>query len=105
MWGGEFGRGVAGQGKWDSPEAGRDHHPRCFTMWLAGGGIKPGITYGATDDFSYNVSENPVHVRDLHATVMQLLGIDHERLTYRFQGLDFRLTGVESSRIVKEIMA
>ena len=104
MWGGEFGRGVAGQGKWDSPEAGRDHHPRCFTMWLAGGGIKPGITYGATDDFSYNVAENPVHVRDLHATVMQLLGIDHERLTYRFQGLDFRLTGVESSRIVKEIL-
>ena len=105
MWGGEFGRGVAGQGKWDSPEAGRDHHPRCFTMWLAGGGVRSGFTYGATDDFSYNVAENPVQVRDLHATVMRLLGIDHERLTYRFQGLDFRLTGVESSHIVNEIMA
>ncbi|MSU35405.1 MAG: DUF1549 domain-containing protein [Pedosphaera sp.] len=105
IWGGEFGRGVAGQGKWDSPEAGRDHHPRCFTVWLAGGGVKPGLTYGATDDFSYNVQENPVHVRDLHATVMQLLGIDHERFTYRFQGLDFRLTGVEPARVVKEIIA
>jgi len=68
VWGGEFGRGVAGQGQWDSPEAGRDHHPRCFTMWLAGGGVKPGLTYGATDDFSYNVAAQPVHVRDLHAT-------------------------------------
>jgi hypothetical protein len=104
IWGGEFGRGVAGQGKWDSPEAGRDHHPRCFTVWMAGGGVKPGMTYGATDDFSYNVAENPVHVRDLHATVMQLLGINHERFTYRFQGLDFRLTGVEPARVVKEIL-
>ncbi|MGV3483650.1 MAG: DUF1501 domain-containing protein [Planctomycetaceae bacterium] len=104
IWGGEFGRGVAGQGKWDSPEAGRDHHPRCFTTWMAGGGIKPGMSYGATDDFSYNVIENPVHVRDLHATIMHLLGIDHERFTYRFQGLDFRLTGVESSRVVQDIL-
>ena len=104
IWGGEFGRGVAGQGKWDSPEAGRDHHPRCFTVWMAGGGVKPGMTYGATDDFSYNVAENPVHVHDLHATVMHLLGIDHERFTYRFQGLDFRLTGVEPSRVVKDIL-
>jgi hypothetical protein len=71
---------------------------------MAGGGVKPGMTYGATDDFSYNVAENPVHVRDLHATVMQLLGINHERFTYRFQGLDFRLTGVELARVVKEIL-
>lgn len=104
LWGGEFGRGVAGQGKWDSPEGGRDHHPRCFTMWMSGGGIKPGTTYGATDDFSYNVVENPVRVRDLHATVLHLLGIDPERFTYRFQGLDFKLTGVEESRIVHEIL-
>lgn len=105
IWGGEFGRGVAGQGEWDSPDGGRDHHPRCFTVWLAGGGVKPGITYGKTDDFSYNVAENPVHVRDLHATVMHLLGIDHERFTYRYQGLDFRLSGVEEARVVKEILA
>ncbi|MDP3073671.1 MAG: DUF1501 domain-containing protein [Opitutaceae bacterium] len=105
VWGGEFGRGVAGQGQWDSSEAGRDHHPRCFTMWLAGGGVKPGLTYGATDDFSYNVAENPVHVRDLHATIMHLLGIEHERLTYRFQGLDFRLTGVEKANVVRGILA
>jgi Protein of unknown function (DUF1501) len=104
VWGGEFGRGVAGQGQWDSPEAGRDHHPRCFTMWLAGGGVKPGLTYGATDDFSYNVAAQPVHVRDLHATIMHLLGIDHERLTHRFQGLDFRLTGVEKANIVRGIL-
>ena len=105
IWGGEFGRGVAGQGQWDSPEAGRDHHPRCFTIWMAGGGIKPGITYGATDEFSYNVAENPVHVRDLHASALHLLGINHERLSYRFQGLDYKLTGVEPSRVVKEILA
>jgi hypothetical protein len=104
IWGGEFGRGVAGQGKWDSPEAGRDHHPRCFTMWMAGGGVKPGMTWGATDEFSYNVADNPVHVRDLHATVLHLLGIDHQRLTFRSQGLDFRLTGVEPSTVVDQIL-
>jgi hypothetical protein len=104
VWGGEFGRGVAGQGEWDSPEGGRDHHPRCFTIWLAGGGIRRGMTYGATDDFSYNVAENPVHVRDLHATILRLLGIDHERFGYRFQGLDFRLTGVEPARVVNEVI-
>ncbi|MEZ6100958.1 MAG: DUF1501 domain-containing protein [Pirellulaceae bacterium] len=104
LWGGEFGRGVAGQGKWDSPEGGRDHHPRCFTMWLAGGGVRAGTTYGATDDFSYNVAENPVHIRDLHATILYLLGIDHERFTFRFQGLDFRLTGVEPARVVDEVL-
>jgi hypothetical protein len=105
IWGGEFGRGVAGQGKWDSPEAGRDHHPRCFTMWMAGGGVKSGFSYGTTDDFSYNTADNPVHVRDLHATVLHLLGIDHQRFTFRSQGLDFRLTGVESSKVVHEILA
>ena len=104
LWGGEFGRGVAGQGDWKSPEGGRDHHPRCYTMWMAGGGIRSGLTYGSTDDFSYNVAENPVHVRDLHATALHLLGIDHQRFTHRHQGLDFRLTGVEPSRIVHEIM-
>ena len=105
IWGGEFGRGVAGQGKWDSPEGGRDHHPRCYTIWMAGGGVKSGTTYGATDDFSYNVAENPVHVRDLHATVMHLMGINHEQFSYRFQGLDFRLTGVEGARVVHDILA
>lgn len=104
IWGGEFGRGVAGQGDWNSPEAGRDHHPRCFTMFLAGGGIRGGQTYGSTDDFSYNTAENPVHVRDLHATVLHLLGIDHERLSFRFQGLDFRLTGVEPAKTLTALM-
>ncbi len=105
VWGGEFGRGVAGQGKWDSPDGGRDHHPRCFTTWLAGGGIKPGTSHGATDDFSYNVVEDRVNVRDLHATIQHLLGIDHQRFTFRFQGLDFKLTGVEETRVIKEILA
>lgn len=104
IWGGEFGRGVAGQGDWKSPQAGRDHHPRCFTMWLAGGGVKPGITYGSTDEFSYNVAENAVHVHDLQATILHALGIDHRRLTYRFQGLDMRLTGVEKHDPVTEIL-
>lgn len=105
IWGGEFGRGVAGQGKWNDPSAGRDHHPRCFTVWMAGAGIKSGVSYGATDDFSYNVAQDPVHVRDLHATALHLLGIDHERFTYRFQGLDFRLSGVEPARVVHEILS
>jgi uncharacterized protein (DUF1501 family) len=105
VWGGEFGRGVAGQGDWNSPEGGRDHHPRCFTMWLAGGGIKPGVTWGETDDFSYNVLRDPVHVNDLHATILHLLGVDHERFTYRYQGLDFRLTGVEPSKVIHQILA
>jgi hypothetical protein len=104
IWGGEFGRGVAGQGAWDSPEGGRDHHPRCFTIWMAGGGVRCGMSYGATDDFSYNVAQDPVHVRYLHATVMHLLGIDHERFVYPFQGLDFRLTGVEPARVVQEVL-
>lgn len=105
VWGGEFGRGVAGQGQWDSIEAGRDHHPRCFTIWMAGAGVKPGVSYGATDDFSFNVAENPVHVRDLHATILHLLGIDHAKFTFRFQGLDFRLTGVEPARVAKGVLS
>lgn len=105
LWGGEFGRGVAGQGKWDDPAAGRDHHPRCFTVWMAGGGVKPGMTYGATDDFSYNVAVDPVHVRDLHATALHLLGVDHERFSHRFQGLDFKLTGVEPSKVIDKLIS
>ncbi len=102
---GEFGRTVYGQGNITRDNYGRDHHPRCFSGWLAGGGIKGGMHYGKTDDFSYNVVENPVHVRDLHATMLHLLGIDHHRLSVQFQGLDQRLTGVENSRVVKEIIS
>jgi hypothetical protein len=94
VWGGEFGRTVYCQGKLYDNDYGRDHHGRCFTVWLAGGGIRPGMTYGRTDDFSYNVVENPVHVHDLNATILRTLGIDHERLTFRFQGRDYRLTDV-----------
>lgn len=104
VWGGEFGRTVYCQGKLTKQNYGRDHHPRCFTIWLAGGGIKPGMTWGATDDFSYNVTENPVHIHDLHATMLHLLGIDHERLTYRYQGRNFRLTDVHGE-VVKDILA
>jgi hypothetical protein len=104
IWGGEFGRTVYSQGTLTSDNYGRDHHPRNFTMWLAGGGVKPGVVYGQTDDFSYNVTENPVHVHDLNATILHCLGVDHERLTYRFQGRDFRLTDVHG-RVVNEILA
>jgi hypothetical protein len=83
---------------------GRDHHPRCFTIWLAGGGVKPGMSIGKTDDYSYNIVENPVHVHDLHATMLHCLGIDHKRLTYRFQGRDFRLTDI-AGNVVQEILA
>ncbi len=105
LWGGEFGRTIYSQGGLSKTNYGRDHHPRCFTMWAAGGGIKGGAIHGTTDDFSYNIVENPVHVRDLHATLLQLVGFDHTRLTYKFQGLDARLTGVEPSHIVKDILA
>ena len=84
---------------------GRDHHPRCFTMSMAGGGSKPGAIYGETDDFSYNIVKDPVHIHDFHATVLKLLGFDHERFTYKFQGLDQRLTGVEPVRVVQELLA
>jgi arylsulfatase A-like enzyme len=105
VWGGEFGRTVYSQGALTEKDYGRDHHPRCFTVWLAGGGVKGGVTHGETDDFCYNVVSNPVSVHDLHATILHLLGIDHERLTFKFQGLDARLTGVEPSRVVKEVLA
>jgi hypothetical protein len=103
IWGGEFGRTPMFQGKGKDP--GRDHHIRGFSMWLAGGGIRGGVTYGATDELGYSAVENPVHVRDLHATMLYLLGIDHQRLSFKYQGLDFRLTGVEKARVVKEILA
>ena len=105
IWGGEFGRGIAGQGDFKSPEAGRDHHPRCFTMFMAGGGVKSGFSHGQTDDFSYNVAEDPVHVHDLQATLLHCLGIDHRRLTYPFQGLDMRLSGVEEHHVVTELLS
>jgi hypothetical protein len=104
VWGGEFGRTIYSQGKRTAENYGRDHHPGCFTMWLAGGGIRGGVNYGQSDDYSVNVAENGVHVHDLHATMLHLLGIDHERLTYRFQGREFRLTDV-AGRVVCEIIA
>lgn len=105
VWGGEFGRTVYCQGKLTKEDYGRDHHPRCFSMWMAGGGIKPGMTYGTTDDYGYNIVENPVHINDLNATILHSLGIDHERLTVPFQGLDLRLTGVEPHTPVADILA
>jgi hypothetical protein len=103
VWAGEFGRTTYCQGPLSRESYGRDHHPRCFTVWLAGGGIRGGLTYGETDDFSYNVVDKPVHVHDLNATVLHCLGIDHERLTYRFQGRDFRLTDVEGV-VVRDLL-
>jgi hypothetical protein len=105
LWGGEFGRTIYSQGGLSRQNYGRDHHPRCFTMWLAGGGSRPGTIHGETDDFSYNIVKDPVSVHDLHATVLHLLGFDHERFTFRYQGLDQRLTGVEPSRVVKALLA
>ena len=99
IWGGEFGRTSYCQGRFNAGNFGRDHHGRCFTMWMAGGGSKGGTTYGATDDYSYNVAENPVHIHDLHATILHLLGIDHESLTYKYQGRHFRLTDVHGKVI------
>lgn len=104
IWGGEFGRTVYCQGRLTQDDYGRDHHPRCFTIWLAGGGIKPGISYGETDDYCYNIAKDPVHVHDLHATLLHCLGIDHEKLTYRYQGRDHRLTDV-AGRVVGGILA
>jgi hypothetical protein len=101
IWGGEFGRTVYSQGALGS---GRDHHGRCFSMWLAGGGIKPGTSYGLTDDYSYNILENPVHVRDLNATILHCLGFDHNRFTFRFQGLNQKLTGVEPAKVVTGVL-
>ena len=104
VWGGEFGRTVYCQGRLTEDDYGRDHHPRCFTMWMAGGGIKPAMSIGETDDFSYNVTKDPVHVHDLHATVLHLLGIDHTKLTFKYQGRRFRLTDVHGN-VVKQILA
>ena len=104
VWGGEFGRTVYSQGTLTKDNYGRDHHPRNFTMWMAGGGTKPGIVHGETDDFSYNITEKPVHVHDLNATILHLLGINHEKLTFRNQGRDFRLTDVHG-KVVTDILA
>ena len=104
IWGGEFGRTPINEARNGSKLLGRDHHPRAFTMWMAGGGVKAGITFGRTDDFGYNIVEDPVHVHDLHATMLHLMGIDHEKLTYKFQGRDFRLTDV-SGKVVTKLLA
>ncbi len=104
VWGGEFGRTAYCQGPLTPTEYGRDHHPRCFSIWMAGGGIKAGLTFGATDDFGYNITENPVHVHDLHATILHCLGLDHTKLTFKFQGRHYRLTDVHG-HVVKPILA
>ena len=104
VWGGEFGRTVYCQGKLTKQNYGRDHHPGCFTIWLAGGGIKKGTVYGETDDFSVNIVRDPLHVHDFNATLLHLMGVDHTQLVYRFQGRDYRLTDVHG-RVVDEIMA
>jgi hypothetical protein len=105
IWGGEFGRTVYSQGRLTRTDYGRDHHPRNFCMWMAGGGIKGGISYGETDDFSYNVAENPVHINDLNATILKCMGVDHRRFTFKSQGLDQRLTGVEESHPIQALLA
>ncbi len=105
IWGGEFGRTIYTQGTLTRENYGRDHHPRCFTMWMAGGGVKAGKIYGETDDFSYNIVADPLHIRDFHATILHTLGFDHERLTYNHQGLDQRLTGVLPARVITELLA
>jgi hypothetical protein len=104
VWGGEFGRTVYCQGKLTADDYGRDHHPRCFTIWMAGGGVKPGFTFGETDDYSYNIVRDPVHVHDLHATILHLLGIEHTRLTFKFQGRHHRLTDVHG-KVIRELIA
>jgi len=104
IWGGEFGRTVYCQGKLTADDYGRDHHPRCFTVWLAGGGVKPGISIGETDDYSYNVAQDPVHVHDLNATILHTLGIDHTRLTFKYQGRHFRLTDVHGTVLKKALV-
>src|SRR5690242_11060279 len=105
IWGGEFGRTIYSQGGLSKDNYGRDHHPRCFTMWMAGGGSRPGTVYGETDDFSYNIVRDPVHIHDFHATVLRLLGMDHERFTFKYQGLEQKLTGVEGAEVVNGLIA
>ena len=104
VWGGEFGRTVFCQGRLTEETYGRDHHPRAFTIWMAGGGSKAGTTYGETDDFAFNIVKDPVHIHDLHATMLHLLGVDHTRLTYPYQGRNFRLTDVHG-KIVDGVVA
>jgi uncharacterized protein (DUF1501 family) len=103
VWGGEFGRTVYSQGTLTEDNYGRDHHPRCFSVWMAGGGVKPGMSYGETDDYSYNVTKDPMDVHDLHATILRCLGVDHTKLTFKFQGRHFRLTDVHGN-VVKELL-
>ncbi len=106
VWGGEFGRTIYSQGQLTKDNHGRDHHGRCFTIWMAGAGVKRGFEHGKTDDYSYNILEGGVHIRDMNATILHQLGVDHNRLTFKFQGLDQRLTGVdEPARVVQEILA
>jgi uncharacterized protein (DUF1501 family) len=105
IWGGEFGRTIYSQGGLSRTNYGRDHHPRCFTMWMAGGGSRGGTVYGETDDFSYNITKDPVHVRDFHATILHLMGMDHQRFSYKYQGLDQRLTGVEEAHVIPQLIA
>jgi hypothetical protein len=105
IWGGEFGRTIYSQGGLSENNYGRDHHPRCFSMWMAGGGARGGQIYGETDDFSYNITKDPIHIRDFHATVLQLMGFDHSKFTYKYQGLDQKLTGVEEAHVIKELLA
>ena len=105
IWGGEFGRTIYSQGGLSKENYGRDHHPRCFTMWMCGGGAKGGTIHGETDDFSYNIIKDPVHIHDFHRTVLHLLGFDGERFTFKYQGLDQRLVGVEPSKVIKELLA
>lgn len=105
IWGGEFGRTIYTQGKLSRENYGRDHHPRCFSMWMAGGGARGGAIYGETDDFSYNIVKDPIHIRDFHATILKLLGFDHEQLTVKHQGLDQRLTGVLPAKVIGELLA
>jgi len=105
VWGGEFGRTIYSQGRLTETNYGRDHHPRCFSVWMAGAGVKGGTVHGTTDDFCYNIVDKPVHIRDLNATILHLLGINHERLTLKHQGLDVRLTGVEKAHVVKDILS
>ena len=105
IWGGEFGRTVYSQGGLSKTNYGRDHHPRCFTIWMTGGGVKRGIAYGETDEYCYNIVRDPVHVRNFNATVLHLLGIDHEKLTFKFQGLDQKLTGVVPAKVVTELLS
>ncbi|TWT85871.1 hypothetical protein Pla123a_06780 [Posidoniimonas polymericola] len=105
IWGGEFGRTIYSQGSLSPDNYGRDHHPRCFTMWMAGGGANGGHIHGETDDFSYNITRDPIHIRDFHATILQLMGFDHERFTHRYQGLDQKLTGVVPAHVIPELIA